>query len=1149
MKSKIYDILITIVFSLAAVSCAEDPLYDPSYIGEGEAEVTAEVTFTPLYPALSRAVTGGTPGDAIKEIENLCIVFYNEKNEYVNHFFYDEPTTEKSTAQPDDVKYNENTPHRAETATQKATVKIPKLSYGKYHIYAVANVAKELLTDEVVENLENLKKFTLEWNNENVAANNQMFGYFSANNASKGFDAPEIVINQKNVTLHAWIKRAASKVTVAFDGTGLKDGVEIFIKSVTIKDIPKYCYLGADNPETPSEEGVAGPDNEIGKIEIIDTPDQIITYYPDNIDPTTAIPAESYNENWPGYVSKTKNINGFGADGLKDGMSDSEKLVALHSETTNAFYFYENLQGKGKEGTPTDKHQQVNQQDKTDGVVSYPDGIDPTNISWKDAKKYGSYIEVKAYYKSGNEKEGEGEITYRFMLGKDADLDYNAERNHHYKLTLMFKGWANDVDWHIDYRKDPVTKLRFPHPFYISYLYGQTAMIPLEFDAPKDVTIEKIEAKIIDNNWSPMDCEVNNVITLDKANLATIENSQPPAWWYNTFVPFLATPEIVQGKPWNGFLSLRKPKNLLVLPEPDDLSHDEPSVFNKAHYEEANLGNRTYGSDELNLSSYPLYEAMDKDKAHVSWDNGTYYVKLPIWTRARQLITRTGYTGNNPYDAYYRQATVNVKIYLSNGDILDSEKDGLVDNPDSNINNIEVKQVRRLVNPKGIYRSSSNSDGFHVVLKVLKKDNDTKFTNQQSAGPWRAYIIRDSEADPTTGENGFITLTGSKSTTEGKYTFEYSNQVLKRETIEGRSNSDIDFNINFKGTASKPRYAIIRIEYNYYSCYHLIFVRQGYEADDALGVGAKWCTGNNIDQGTIATNPLDEGSLFRFGNWNGIKSESNVNNLGSKTSWTQIKPNDFINNAGNNLKMTDGSIKNWSVITSSNPNGNKFDAPTGNYRIATLDDYAKFVPKNLNDASEVENFPIKNGYGICYGDGATETADFIDDVYGHKGNAPDKKGMRGCFVYNTQTGGNLFFPIGSSGYGHRKNRTDNGYLGVLRYSSNPRWGYFNAVTKKDIKIKNPDPTTGVDSITTTIADGIYKYGIYDAPLFLDIFRSNGAIYWFDTEYDGKDNDGTAQRFPAWDINYSTFDFSKISHANVWNDNHGSDACFIRCIEL
>ena len=28
--------------------------------------------------------------------------------------------------------------------------------------------------------------------------------------------------------------------------------------------------------------------------------------------------------------------------------------------------------------------------------------------------------------------------------------------------------------------------------------------------------------------------------------------------------------------------------------------------------------------------------------------------------------------------------------------------------------------------------------------------------------------------------------------------------------------------------------------------------------------------------------------------------------------------------------------------------------------------------------------------------------------------------MRGCFAYNSDTGKNLFFPIGASGYGHRK---------------------------------------------------------------------------------------------------------------------------------
>ncbi len=1129
MKSKIYDILITLVFSLAAVSCAEDPLYDPSYIGEGEAEVTAEVTFTPLCPALSRAVSGGTPGDAIKEIENLCIVFYNEKNEYVNHFFYDEPTTEKSTAQPDDVKYNENSPHRAETATKKATVKIPKLSYGKYHIYAVANVAKELLTDEIVENIENLKKFTLEWNEENVAANNQMFGYFSANNASKGFDAPEIVINKKNVTLHAWIKRAASKVTVAFDGTGLKDGVEIFIKSVTIKDIPKYCYLSADNPETPSEDGVAGSDNEIGKIEIIDTPDQIITYYPDNIDPTTAIPAESYNENWPGYVSKTKNINGFGADGLKEGMSDSEKLAALHSETTNAFYFYENLQGKGKEGTPTDKHQQVNQQDKTDGVVSYPDGIDPTNISWKDAKKYGSYIEVKAYYKSGNEKEGEGEITYRFMLGKDAALDYNAERNHHYKLTLKFKGWANDVDWHIDYRKEPETKLRFPHPFYISYLYGQTAMIPLEFDAPKDVKIKNITARIITNNWSPLDCK-------DGFDGGT---AQPSNWWNGAYARYVSTSNVVNNKPWNGFLSLRKPVNLVALPEPKNLEHNEPSILNKEHYEDENLGYRLYSADELKISDYQLYEAMDDDKPHVSWDNGTYYVKIPIWTRARQLIARTGYTGNNPYNAYYRQAIVNVVVELEDGTILDSSDSKVTMNPDDAIQNIEVKQVHRLVNPKGIYRSSNNTKSFDVELKVLEDDADVEFKNLKSAGPWRAYVIRESDENFISLE-GFSTDKRPDTTSEADYTFKYSGDILTRRSIEGRNDTEIAFRINFNGTSNGvPRYAIIRVEYNYYSCYHLIFVRQGYEAHDTFDNGIKWCTGNNISKDEITSNPLDEGTLFKFGNWNGIKTGNNVN---SKTPWRKITPDNFKQNAANKkLEMTDSEPLTWDEITNENLlTETSFPKPGGNRRIATMEDYSTLVPKDLTNAAEVENWHIKTGYGICYGDEADKTANTIDDAFGYKPGG-SATGMRGCFVYDTRTGGNIFFPIGSSGYGHRKHNlkhpTDGStYYGVLRYSCNDRWGYFN-----------------------TTDNGIYKYGVYDAPLFLDIFRSEGAIYWFDKSSPSVEEENNKPQtfyYPAWDINYSTFDFEKIRRDNIWKSiddkdpqkSGYSDACFIRCIQ-
>ena len=68
---------------------------------------------------------------------------------------------------------------------------------------------------------------------------------------------------------------------------------------------------------------------------------------------------------------------------------------------------------------------------------------------------------------------------------------------------MKFKGWANDVDWHIDYDKEPAYKLRIPRPFYISYLYGQAAMIPIEFEVKSGVKINRVEAWITSNNWAP----------------------------------------------------------------------------------------------------------------------------------------------------------------------------------------------------------------------------------------------------------------------------------------------------------------------------------------------------------------------------------------------------------------------------------------------------------------------------------------------------------------------------------------------------------------------------------------------------------------------------------------------------------------------
>ena len=98
---------------------------------------------------------------------------------------------------------------------------------------------------------------------------------------------------------------------------------------------------------------------------------------------------------------------------------------------------------------------------------------------WKDHKPYGTYVEVEGYYVSKNpQNPGDGPIKFRFMLGKDIATDYNAERNHHYKLTLMFKGYGNDADWHIEYEEPK--GIVVPDPYYIYYLYDQTMTLPIK---------------------------------------------------------------------------------------------------------------------------------------------------------------------------------------------------------------------------------------------------------------------------------------------------------------------------------------------------------------------------------------------------------------------------------------------------------------------------------------------------------------------------------------------------------------------------------------------------------------------------------------------------------------------------------------------
>ena len=125
-------------------------------------------------------------------------------------------------------------------------------------------------------------------------------------------------------------------------------------------------------------------------------------------------------------------------------------------------------------------------------------------------------------------------------------------------------------------------------------------------------------------------------------------------------------------------------------------------------------------------------------------------------------------------------------------------------------------------------------------------------------------------------------------------------------------------------------------------------------------------------------------------------------------------------------------------------------------------------------------------------------------------------------MYNKSNGKFVFFPVGASGYGHRRN-----------YDYEP-WGgtRFNAATN----------ARGVLRYSSGRID--YYPEPKNNPLFYDLFRRPGAVYWLNNKVDPGSK-------IAWDINYFTFDFNSLDKANVFPNAGGddkSDACFIRCVE-
>lgn len=1115
-------------------SCRDDVLYDP-ITGDGESTLSFDMRFESIVPALDDTRTGGT---SIKKIHNVTVIVYDQSGklyniyrsankELVDFTVVENSNTNLSPGRPEGTKTTEQ-------GTDVATFKLNNIPFGKYYFYVVANYD---IADKDVQTPEDLKDILVEWKENivvdnvitenNVAKNNAMFGYFRSSDSenSLGFEAPQVTVSKANLNLFAWVRRLASKVTIAFDPSGLNELVYVYIKSVTIHDIPKKCYLGKNNE----------PDSYDDLIRNGET-----IFYGDGAtsdEPTKWLRLHKYS----------------GIQGAKG-----------HTDNQDALFFFENMQGDYEGKRDYYKPQIKGETGTSINDPEYNEDGQTIKNDFKDRIKYGTYIEVEAYYSSRNpEQFTSGPIKYRFMLGQNITYNYNAERNHHYKLTLQFKGWANEPDWHIVY-EEPTPTIFLPEQYYISYLYNQSMEMPLRIVGPdgEDIKNYYVSSEIIENNWIPYDPDTQEA---PKSQIGALTDVNGFAWYEQAYNDYYKNSD---GTPVNyfGFLTMRLNQETIVgnymsygaaandfikryyLGEEASYTYPNPDNPSELLPDRIQVSPRWWAKYSLESEGTHLVANNQGDGEYkVEYgENNSTNLTVPFFTRAKELVPMSDFTGNNVFDAYQRKAVVRFRLHdkrLTSYNNFELKEEG-EDVPcvpfkirDSQGNEEEVSyrdipiyQVRRVVNPKAIWRAAYNDAPFHVKLMHLDDADATTFTPFDSEGKWRVSVLAESE--------DFIRINGEK--------------LNKGEFIEGKPDNKIEFDYKPKGTidSNKTRSGIIKIEYHDYSCIHLIFVRQGYDAAVTLG-DSDWSCYNAIaaqGNGTstipqdltttrveVTKSPLSIGSFFKRCQYNYAILEENNATYGWLTRTGQFKTayinnnkkiqtrnaswGDFGGYAWKNSGGADRSDKEWATDWEAI---NLTDNLKKELQMPTMDDY-----RSLRNSCEF-------GYGVVYADEASETAGNISDAYGFidynndgKDDSGQGRGMRACLVYDLNTGNHVIFPLGSVGQGRRAVNTTFG----------------NVFTSEQV---------GNGSLTYSSGRGLLSGGtnVY-RPLTYNLYRDPGAVYWFRKPgYKDYAPNGESRLVAAWDINYHTLVFNPYAHQSQGENyaaSTSSDALPIKLI--
>lgn len=1073
---------IVTLLMLGMTSCVDEIEYETP--GSGEGNLSMVVDFEPLVSALDSR----SPGNELGALNSLTVLVYSVDHTLVKRYHMGDLKNWSYTNTEMPTNNGKPIGNQAEPNTAHAEFTLPdKLPFGRYRIYCAANVD---ISEEEAKDINKVKNKLLDWNPDNISANNQMFGYFTTGKNNAGgaldFDAGVITLKEQTKTIHAWLRRAASKVTVAFDGTGLHQNVWIYVKSVTLYDIPKQCRLGAENKPDAAGQLYNHKSKDMKPVA------NSVMYY-NKTEFSTSDASGTANDPGPDYNNWMKVAKGLGN---KEGV-----IGSTHSPQANALYFFENNQGNYTGDEKYNKHQ-----DKAKVGHNIKEGED----DYKDNIPYGTYIEVEAYYISTNmANTSNGDIKYRFMLGKDIDYDYNAARNHHFKVTLGFKGWANQPDWHIEYY-EPDPDLDIPDVFRVSYLYNQKAIMPIKLTG--NCTSLKVE--IEENGWIPTD---------SLGNPAPAElGSGHGAWRWNTVAGDKYTGKAY---PYLGFLALRVPGAEMkdvptdIVQEYSFSDRDDALDALNAYYKREGQNERDFSTETMKADGGADgkggYEKGSNNAYQVhQLDKDTKMILMPVFTRNHSMIRTSGYSGNNPYDSYYRKAVIKVTARFNV-----SGKEYEI------VKRTRVMQVPKLANPKGVWRSKENNKDFEVHLVTMHSGDAATFYGFESNGDWKAYV------EVPKGGSDVVKL--------------YTNQpetktYMKGDTIIGNTSTIITFGLRFSGTVgdNDSKCAIVRVDYHGCQCVHRIMVRRGYLDPIAIVgdtewssfslVGAKWISGDNDGyddsyEAELTVNPLMEGSFFRRGmqskailSKNDTKYPFKIYEApgGSKFQlWSSTGQEVTANWTGIGRRNDKNTTRGMGTYVSKDKIGGK----KRKYRVPTFDDF--------HDLQTHADY----GFGVFYGDGATTTQMTTAMAYGltdpDNNTKESPMGMRGVVVYNQTNANQIFFPLGSTGMGRRRqfNVSGTNYRGTLWY------GDVNDVLTTSLTLPTNPSNTQKN-----------QYNNQFRPIAYNLPASPGAIYWIDKWVSG-DLSGTGDPCMGWDLNYFNFDFGP------YTDNNYQDGCLIKLI--